>query len=111
MPQSELRLIKGSAEFIPKERVSTLPKGLRGLYVLYSQSRGHQATKPDVVYFAMRAAERRGRLRGRLTSHRRTEGDLWTPLSVFEVIVAPAWPTSTRSSPELLATGVRIIRR
>lgn len=76
MPQSELRLIKRSAEFIRKERIKFLPRGLRGIYVLYNQGRARQTTKFDVVYVGMGAAGLRGGIRGRLKSHLRTKGDL-----------------------------------
>jgi hypothetical protein len=41
MPQSELRLIKRYAEFLPKERLDSLPRGLRGIYVLYQRRTVH----------------------------------------------------------------------
>jgi hypothetical protein len=34
MRESSLRLIKGSAEFIQKDRINELSRGLRGIYVL-----------------------------------------------------------------------------
>lgn len=90
MSQSPLRLIKRWAEFIPKERINDLPRGLRGIYVLYK----HKAYKENpkrprfnVLYIGMARAGRRGGIRGRLRSHARSErkGHLWTHFSVFEV--------------------------
>jgi hypothetical protein len=37
MPESELRLVKRSAEFIAKEKARLLPRRLRGIYVLYNK--------------------------------------------------------------------------
>ncbi len=89
MSQSSLRWIMRSAEFIPKEKLSDLPRGLRGVYVLYRRRRKAMKEKYDVVYVGMAAAGRRGGMRGRLRSHSRSvkKADLWTHFSVFEV-----WP-------------------
>ena len=85
MPQSVLWLFKRSAEFIPKDDLSSLPRKIRGVYVLYRHYRKQQRDKYDVVYVDMAAAGRRGGIRGRLTSHCRKKGDLWTHFSAFEV--------------------------
>jgi hypothetical protein len=85
MPQSELRLINRSAEFIEKEELFSLPRKVRGIYVLYKHRGGREAGKFDVVYVGMAAAGRQGGLRQRLMVHRRKKGDLWTHFSVFEV--------------------------
>jgi hypothetical protein len=85
MPQSPLRLIRGSIEYVAVADIGRLPAGLRGIYVLYQcvPARGRQL-KPhyDVVYVGM---ARTGGIRGRLRSHRRTKRELWTHCSVFEV--------------------------
>lgn len=48
MSQSPLRLIKRGAEFIPKERINDLPRGLRGIYVLYKhKAYKHKAYKRE----------------------------------------------------------------
>jgi len=77
---SALRLFKRREEFLPIERVNDLPRGMRGVYVLYKHRikiRGF-----DVVYVGM-AAE--GGMRPRLRSHRKKKDGLWTHCSVFEV--------------------------
>jgi hypothetical protein len=87
MPESELRLVRRSAEFIPKPEVKHLPRRLRGIYVLYRQRRIQGRDKYDVLYVGMAAAGRRGGLRGRLISHARSKrkGKLWSHFSAFEV--------------------------
>jgi hypothetical protein len=60
-----------------------LPTGLRGIYVLYRFRRKTGAF--NVVYVGMARSGGRGGIRGRLKSHRRHKGDLWTHCSVFEV--------------------------
>ena len=88
MPQSVLRWVKRSAEYIPKAEFTRLPRPLRGVYVLYRHRRKATKEKYDVVYVGMAAAGRGG-MRARLRSHSRSAkmGDLWTHFSVFEV-----WP-------------------
>jgi len=87
MPESELRLVKRSAEFIQKGNAGLLPRRLRGIYVLYKRRRSGGALRYDVLYVGMATAGRRGGLRGRLLSHARSRrrGRLWTHFSVFEV--------------------------
>jgi hypothetical protein len=91
MPESELRLVKRSAEYIAKDAAKHLPRQLRGIYVLYKKRRSHNhqrsRQKYDVLYVGMATAGRRGGLRGRLMSHARSErkGKLWTHFSAFEV--------------------------
>jgi len=87
MPESALRLVKGSAEFIAKDRLAELPGGLRGIYVLYRQRRTVGRPKFDVLYVGMATAGRRGGIRGRLTSHAKSKrkGKFWTHFSAFEV--------------------------
>lgn len=87
MPESELRLVKRSAEFISKDDLKHLPKRLRGIHVLYKQRRDGPRETYDVQYVGMATAGRRGGLRGRLMSHARSKrrGRLWTHFSAFEV--------------------------
>ena len=87
MPESALRLIKRSAEFVCKDRLKLLPRMIRGIYVLYKKGTYHGVVKYNVLYVGMATAGRRGGLRGRLTSHAKSErkGRLWTHFSVFEV--------------------------
>ena len=87
MPQSELRLVKRCAEFIPKESVGKFPRKLRGIYVLYQHRRLHGVERYDVVYVGMAATGRRGGIRGRLLSQskNRAKKKLWSHFSVLEV--------------------------
>lgn len=85
MPQSELRLIRRCAEYLPKERLASLPRRLRGVYVLYLHRPNAEKEKYDVVDVGMASAGRRGGIRGRVAAHKRNKGDLWTHFSVFEV--------------------------
>jgi hypothetical protein len=85
MPQSPLRLICRSVEYLPFDQVGRLPPGLRGIYVLYEHTppaRHSRKGNYNVVYVGM---ARTGGIRGRLRSHRRTKRQLWTHCSVFEV--------------------------
>jgi hypothetical protein len=77
---SPLRLFKRRQEFLPVERVDELPRGMRGVYVLYKHR--PRARRFDVVYVGM-AAE--GGMRPRLRSHRAKKEGLWTHCSIFEV--------------------------
>jgi len=83
MSESALRLVKRSAEFCPKEQRKLVPKGRRGIYVLYKKRLEQGRPKYDVQYVGMAT---RGGIKGRLTSHTRSaKGKLWTHFSAFEV--------------------------
>lgn len=85
MPQSLLRLVRTCAEHIPENRVLELPKGLRGIYVLYKAQRGRSRKNDfNVVYIGMAWAGRGG-IRTRLRKHRHSKRGQWTHFSVFEV--------------------------
>jgi hypothetical protein len=77
---STLRLFKRRQEFLPVESVDELPRGMRGVYVLYKYR--PKIRRFDVVYVGM-AAE--GGMRPRLRSHKKRKDGLWTHCSVFEV--------------------------
>ena len=77
---SPLRLLKRRVEFVPLADVNAIPRGLRGIYVLYKHR--PRAQRYDVVYVGM-AAE--GGIKPRLRSHRAKKRGLWTHCSVFEV--------------------------
>ena len=77
---SPLRLLKRRQEFVPVGGVDDLPRGMRGIYVLYAYR--PRIRRFDVVYVGM-AAE--GGIRPRLRSHRIKKKGLWTHCSVFEV--------------------------
>lgn len=83
MSQSELRLIKNALEYLPKSELNQIPKGRRGIYVLYHQRKplNGQRRRFDVVYVGMT----RNSIRGRLTSHIKSKGDMFTHFSFFEV--------------------------
>lgn len=80
--QSPLRLIKRSTEYLPVERVLNVPRGIRGIYVLYNQ---RPKEKYDVVYVGMTTAGEGGGIRRRLKSHKNRKDGLWTHCSIFEV--------------------------
>ncbi len=81
--QSPLRLIKQSIEYLPVDQILELPRGIRGIYVLYMYL--PKLDKHDVVYVGMTNAWRGGGVRGRLKRHRERKTGLWTHCSVFEV--------------------------
>jgi len=81
--QSPLRLIKRSAEYLSVENVANVPRGVRGIYVLYKYK--PRSDKYDVVYVGMTTAGEGGGIRRRLKAHRKRKLGLWTHCSVFEV--------------------------
>lgn len=81
MPESPLRLIKRCAEFQPKKKIKSVPRSRRGLYVLYNKHRKNRKDKYDVVYVGMTTSG----IRGRLESHEKSKGGLWTHFSAFEM--------------------------
>lgn len=83
MEQSPLRLIKRCAEYISLGDVDRLPRGLRGIYVLYRYRR--KVKKYDVVYVGMTHAGGRGGIRSRLIRHRQRKAGLWSHCSIYEV--------------------------
>src|SRR6266566_6840632 len=64
MPQSPLRLIKHYAEYLPADRISEIPYGVRGIYVLYRHRLRSKAY--DVVYVGLAGVGKRSGMRGRL---------------------------------------------
>jgi len=86
MAISPLRLVRRCAEYQKQESLFDLPRGLRGIYVLYKhRPRLMLGGRYDVVYVGMTATGRKGGIRSRLKSHQRRKGDLWSHFSVFEV--------------------------
>ena len=82
--ESPLRLIKRCAEFIEFDKSMQMPRGIRGIYVLYKSKRaGTTHEHFDVVYVGMATGV--GGIRSRLRTHRRKKRELWTHCSVFEV--------------------------
>ena len=82
MEQSPLRLIKRCSEYIPLDEINLIPRGLRGIYVLYSYR--PKLRTYDVVYVGMTLGGKGG-IRGRLKGHRRRKVGLWTHCSIFDV--------------------------
>lgn len=81
---SKLRLIQHRAEFLPLEKATSIPKGIRGIYALLKINRKKgRADKFDVVYIGM---SRTG-IRSRLRDHTARKKGLWTHFSVYSV-----WP-------------------
>lgn len=80
-----LRLIQQKLELIPIDKIDEIPKGLRGIYVLYRTAASDKARVPHrhVVYVGMSGSGMKGRLR----SHRTHKRYLWDTCSIFAV-----WP-------------------
>jgi len=84
MPESELRLIKSWGEHLPIDKINSLPKALRGFYVLYKFVKKTESY--NVVYVGMSSSGRdRGHIKGRLKTHRKRKKGLWSHFSIFEV--------------------------
>ena len=85
MKESPLRLIKRKQEYLPKADILSLPRGIRGIYVLYRYRRKTIAF--NVVYVGMARSGTKSGLRGRLTRHSKSarKKDLWTHCSIYEV--------------------------
>jgi hypothetical protein len=83
MQKSELRLIKNALEFLSQEDITRIPRGTRGIYVLYKQRgpKNAESHHYDFVYIGMA-------LRGvvaRLKQHLKYKRKYWSHFSVFEV--------------------------
>ena len=79
MTQSPLRLIHGRIEFLPQSEINQLPKGIRGIYVLFDGDAEQKLF--DVKYVGMSTTS----VRGRLKRHRAKKWKLWTHCTVFQV--------------------------
>ena len=84
MPISSLRLIRNSVEFVHKSDWQAIPRGVRGIYVLYKLN--SRTGSYSVVYVGMSGSDG-GRVRGRIQSHVKKKASQWSHFSVFEV-----WP-------------------
>lgn len=80
MSISPCYLFKNALVYLPIEKIRSVPKRTRGLYVLYKEADENM----DVVYVGMARGERSG-MQGRLLSHKRSKKGLWSHFSVFEV--------------------------
>lgn len=101
MPSSISFLFKSSYEYLPRERVDTLPARTRGIYVLYNKI----ANNMNVVYVGMARGEKSG-AKGRLWKHETSKSDAWTHCSVYEV-----WDNITASQVQELEGFVRHLYR
>jgi len=99
-----LRLIEQQRELICQDEIDSLPKGLRGIYVLYCTEQSGNPKKPNrsVVYVGMSASG----IKGRLRAHRRHKGTLWDACSVFAV-----WPNISQDEIRELEGILRHIYR
>lgn len=85
---SPLRLIQAKHEWIPIAEISNVPKGLRGIYVLYNtpeQEKRKALPRRNVVYIGMSTTGIRSRLL-KHAAHEAKKGQ-WDTCSVFAV-----WP-------------------
>ena len=82
MSISELRLIKSVLEYQPKENIHLVPIKTRGIYALYRENADGKSY--DLVYVGMARGKESG-IRGRLSSHNKRKGNLWSHFSVYEV--------------------------
>ncbi|WP_454830544.1 GIY-YIG nuclease family protein [Paraburkholderia xenovorans] len=89
-PLEPLRLIEQKKELIRIDDIDSIPKGLRGIYVLYSIVESGKPKTPHrhVVYVGMSASG----IKGRLRAHRKHKRELWDTCSIFVV-----WPNVRES--------------
>ena len=80
-----LRLIDKKIELVGIADIDAIPKGLRGIYVLYRSAASEKPRTPHrhVVYVGMSGSG----IKGRLRAHRKHKHALWDTCSVFSV-----WP-------------------
>jgi hypothetical protein len=83
-----LRLVTKCAQWISKDDIKQVPRGLRGIYALLRKR--PRLKKFDVVYIGL--SEGQEGIRERLKAHAgsKRKRDLWTHFSLFEV-----WPNIT----------------
>jgi hypothetical protein len=80
MPKSPLGIFKSVGEFIPKKELDRIPRGVRGIYVLFDKVKGN---KYKVVYVGKSDISVRGRINAHARSKRK--GEKWGHCSVFKV--------------------------
>ena len=84
MRRDVLRFFKRCAEFLEQDKIAGLPRGLRGIYVLYNKQESKRRRHVyDLKYVGMSSSGIAGRLRSHRRSKRKT-GE-WSHFSVFEV--------------------------
>jgi hypothetical protein len=88
--RASLRLVRCAVQWIPKDKIDSVPKGFRGIYALHRHR--PRIKKFDVVYVGMAEGGigMRARLRAHANSKRKRK--LWTHFSAFEV-----WPNITQA--------------
>lgn len=79
--KSNMRLIKSALEYRHIDEMTSIPKDLRGIYVLYRRRGKHY----NVVYIGMSGKAEKGRIRYRLYRHSRSKISEWTHFSYYEV--------------------------
>lgn len=79
--KSSMRFIKSALEYRHIDEVSVVPRGVRGIYALY-RKRGKTY---DLVYVGMSGRDANGRIKSRLTRHKRNKVNSWTHFSYYEV--------------------------
>jgi hypothetical protein len=89
-PGHPLRLIRSCAQWIPKDRIDSVPTGLRGIYALHRYR--PRIRKYDVVYVGMADGEAGIRARLRAHANSKRKRTLWTHFSAFIV-----WPNITEA--------------
>jgi hypothetical protein len=88
--RASLRLVRSVVQWIPKDKIDSVPKGFRGIYALHRHR--PRIKKYDVVYVGMAEGGMgmRARLRAHANSKRKRK--MWTHFSAFEV-----WPNITQA--------------
>jgi len=81
MPVSECYIFKNAIEYLPKDRINEVPRGVRGIYVLHHAN--EDETDMSVVYIGI--SQGKSGARSRLRKHRTKKADAWTHCSVYEV--------------------------
>lgn len=79
--KSTMRLIKSSLEYRSADEVNAVPRGVRGIYVLYNK----YGKNYNVVYIGMSGREASGRVKHRLVRHKKSKATFWTHFSYYEV--------------------------
>lgn len=79
--KSTMRLIKSALEYRSIDEVVAVPRGIRGIYVLYNK----YGRNYNVVYIGMSGREASGRVRHRLIGHKKSKATFWTHFSYYEV--------------------------
>lgn len=79
--KSNMKLIKSSLEYRPVDDLKNVPKSLRGIYALYKR----QGRFYNLVYIGMSGKGAEGRIKSRLTKHKKNTEKVWSHFSYYEV--------------------------